>query len=156
MLYATAKGEHDRSNSILVSFDVRWEDAFLNDRISVIFRKMVPRNVFPKMLYVYIKRPSSKVIGRTKINEIRHVALDEAFGLAKRACIAPQELKEYIGSLNKIGVYFIEDFELAPTYASLKSIWQYVKFYPAQSFQSLSIDFKALIDKMCSFSEENR
>lgn len=155
MISATAKSTENRSDSILVSFDSRWEKYFIEDRISVIFRKRMPK-ITPMVLYVYIGSPKSRVIGRAFVNKIGNVKLERALSLAQKGCITDTEIRSYVGSQTDIGVYFIDSFELAPTPPRLSKIREHARFYPPQSFVILSARFKELLNSLCSFDEESQ
>jgi len=151
MIAVTAKGHHDRSDSVLVSFDSKWEESFLNKNIFAVFRKRVPITFLPAVLYIYINSPGSRVIGKAKIKKIELVDISTAISLSNSACISGEEIRSYIGNSNKLGVYLLDKFAAAPTPATLKAIRKHMKFYPPQSFLILSKQSKALLEKLCSF-----
>jgi predicted transcriptional regulator len=152
MIIAKATDRKSRSDSILVSFHSRWEKPFLQNQIRVIFRKRVPTSYTPSFLYIYLNRPSSRVIARANIKKIDFVGLDEALKLSKKAAITTNELKSYMTGRDDVGMYFLKSVELATKPFSLEEMRENMRFTPPQSFVILSKNANNMIRKRCGFS----
>jgi len=156
LIQAKASGLEDRSDSILVSFDSKWEDLLLNNHIFTVFRKKVPKTFDPAWLYIYINIPEAKIVGRAKIKKIETVNLSKAISLSKSACLDINELKSYMDNSDKVGAYFLKTVQTAPLFVNLQTVKKHLKFYPPQSFLILSKEAKMIIDKLCLIAKEEK
>jgi len=149
---AKAIQSSDRSDGMLVSFEHRWLDPFLNDPPRAVLRKRVPTLERPKWLYIYVNSPASMICGRIRIKEIQFVSLLCATKLADKLLLSGQEIKSYFGGLTKVGLYMLDTMQLANKPTKLAWIKKRMFFFPPQSFLFLSRKAKRVIDGAAGFA----
>lgn len=141
----------ERSNAIIVSFDSKWHQPFLNSEFSVVIRKRVPRDRTFEWIYAHIKSPIGAICGRARIKSIGTMGADQALSLYKSINLSKDEIAEYISGEDSIGFYAIDQYEIAINPANTELINDYLKYSPPQSFTILSTVAKKTIDEICGF-----
>lgn len=141
----------ERSNAIIVSFDSKWHQPFLNSEFSVVIRKRVPRDRTFEWIYAHIKSPVGAICGRARIKRIGTMAPDQAANLFKSINLSKNEIIQYISGDGAIGFYEIGQFYVAAKPARTDEINKYINYNPPQSFTILSTVAKKTIDALCGF-----
>jgi hypothetical protein len=73
------------------------------------------------------------------------VKIGHALSLSRLGILA------YLGADDAVGVYWIENIEFPRTEVSTSQLTRRLVYYPPQSFFSLSLEAKRIIDEMCGF-----
>lgn len=147
MNWFKAENDNDRSGDILVSFDAKWDAGFKNENIRYVFRKRVPTAFKPKDMYIYISSPIKTLIGRARIKSVKKLPADNSLEFAKGAAISQEELKEYIGTYEEVGIYEIDRIHLFSCPVPLDYLQSKTGFTPPQSFVALSHRASELLQK---------
>lgn len=151
---AKAQSEHDRSDSIIVSFDPEWHEKIRRSDFSVIIRKRTPAKVQPSFIYFHVNAPVGKISARARILSIQKIDTATALELSSRIGIDRSLIKKYIGPAASVGAYFIENIELPEIEISTKEIQKKCVYTPPQSFLFLSREGKSVIDQLCRFKPD--
>lgn len=130
--------DSNASRSILVPFDQKWESALQDNQIRVVFRKRGPRAFTPDSIFVYIGRPSSRLIGRLEVRSFEFLPLADAVTLSKSGGMSEADLSKYAGEYKELAVFRVGAFEAASTPLALSELASSYSFYPPQSFLRLS------------------
>lgn len=141
----------ERSNAIIVSFDSKWHQPFLNAEFSVVIRKRVPRDRTFDWIYVHIKSPIGAICGRARIKRIGTMATNQAANLSESISLSKSEIIKYASGDEAIGFYEIGRFDVASEPVKTDEINKYINYNPPQSFTILSTLAKNAIDALCGF-----
>lgn len=141
----------ERSNAIIVSFDSKWHQPFLNSEFSIVIRKRVPRDRTFEWIYAHIKSPIGAICGRARIKSIGTMGADQAASLCKSINMSKNEIMKYISGEDSIGFYKIGQYDVAGNPAKTDFINNYINYSPPQSFTILSEFAKNTIDSICRF-----
>lgn len=131
-------------------------DAICKRRIKGILRKRIPTTSQVRWLYAYMNSPISAVVGRAAIKRVLSVSLPEATLKAKELGLSSAEIREYFAKAERVGLYEINDIEIARPQLQLDSIRKELVFYPPQSFVFLSKAGKAIFDERAHFKIADR
>ena len=145
----------ERSNAIIVSFDSKWYQPFLNSEFSLVIRKRVPRDRTFEWIYAHIKSPIGAICGRVRIKGIGTMGADEAESLFEKINLSKREISEYISGEDSIGFYKIGQCDPAIRPAKIDVINNYIKYNPPQSFTILSMTARKTIDALCGFDHSS-
>jgi predicted transcriptional regulator len=141
----------DTSDSIIVSFESRWESIFYEKRLKGFIRKRLPKSLPPKFVYAYFGSPTCRIALRAKVLKIEEVPVNYVQSNAASLCISKDEIVDYCGTNPRIGLCTIGKIELARHPISLAKLKTRLAFFPPQSFLILSHHAKAEIDKLAAF-----
>ena len=120
-------------NSVIYSFQSRWEKLLKTRKIKVFFRKKKPK-LHPQRIYFYVGWPSMKIIGYSKVIKIQNVNLDEAKLLLSEGKISEEELVKYIGFTDNVHAFWLNKPTILPTPLESSDLNNRFGFTPPQSF----------------------
>lgn len=121
------------NNSVVYSFQSRWEEHLNSKSISVFFRKRAPK-LRPETIYIYVGSPVKKIIGRAKVTKILQEDLRSSMEKKSLAKISADELTSYIGRSGKVYSIEISEVEIFKDPPNLKMLNEAFGFNPPQSF----------------------
>ncbi len=150
-IWAKAETPEMRSDAIVVSFDYIWYEPLHRRRFSAIIRKRVPTSFQPSWIYFHINSPKSAICARASLKGIDHLDLKSAIDIEKFLGLSRDEIISYFGHLDSIGVYLLENIELAEVEVSIGKLAERLIYNPPQSFFALSRPAKMVINQMCGF-----
>jgi predicted transcriptional regulator len=148
---AKATSPESASDSIVVSFDSRWEDIFLTKSISGFIRKRLPKTHATKYVYFYFGGPSRQISLRGRVREITEISVKDALSLATSLCISKEEISAYCEGTPTIGICKIHKLQKARQPVSLEKLRSRLSFFPPQSFVILALEAKRAIDELAKF-----
>ena len=149
VLSAKAITETDRSDSVLVSFDSRWEQAIKKGGVKAFIRKRLPKTITPKWVYAYCGSPVAAILARFRINRIGEISSTEAVKLASRLSMSANDVAAYCRGRSIIGYCEVSKTQKSKKPMTLVSIRSLMSFHPPQSFIILSKDACEMIDTAC-------
>lgn len=133
--------------SVVYSFFYKWEAPLRAGRVRLFFRKRCPAEM-PSRVYFYIGSPLKALVGSAAVSQIDRVSKDDALLLAGDGCITSDELSEYIGHSNAVGVLWIEDFHFFAHPIPAAKMMAEIGLSPPQNFQKISAEDEAAIRKL--------
>lgn len=128
----------EQSDAIILSFEERWEQSLVGNKISCVFRKRAPTKNDIKWMYVYVGSPRKAIIGKYEIKEIELLNVDAAVDLAVLGGLTKSELLDYAEDYSQIYLFSVQEFMKADKYADLDILKGKYKFTPPQSYLILS------------------
>lgn len=144
----------DASESIVVSFEAKWDQPLRKNEVSVVFRKRGPRNFTPKYIYVYVGSPVCALTGRFAVEKCERLSTKDAVALADAGAIAADELERYARDYDHLYVFTVGDFESSKKELAYSDLSEKFGFSPPQSFFVLSKDGKSTVDKKAGFAKK--
>lgn len=148
---AKATSTESTSDSIIVSFDSRWENIFLTKPISGFIRKRLPKTHKTKYVYFYFGGPSRQIAFRASVREIAEIPVNTALSFATSLCISRLEIRSYCEGTPTVGICKIHKIKKAHQPVSLEKLRSRLLFFPPQSFVILGIEAKRIIDQLAGF-----
>ena len=139
------------SDSIVVSFEARWDGIFLKGGVLGFIRKRLPRTTQPKWVYAYFGTPLSRISFKAEIKSISEVPVSVALARARDLSISREEINEYCTGLSKIGLCLTGTPIFARHKVEMKDLRSAMSFFPPQSFLTLSKDAKKAIEAFGRF-----
>jgi len=148
---AKANSPAEASDSILVSFEARWEELFISGQVSGFIRKRLPRTTSPKWIYAYFGTPLARISVKAQIKSISEVPIGQVIASASDLCISKEEIREYCAGLSSIGLCLIATPFVSNHKLGLERMRSTLSFFPPQSFLILSKDAKRIIESIGQF-----
>ena len=131
-------------NSVIYSFQSRWENSLKSSKIKVFFRKKKPK-LQPPRIYFYVGSPTKKIIGFSKVIKIQNVNLDEAKLFSSHGKISEKELISYIGCKGNVYAFWIETPTIFATSIEGPVLNSLFGFNPPQSFCNMRTGMEEFI-----------
>lgn len=148
-LSAKASSDGNRSDSVLVSFDSRWEHAINNGDLKAFIRKRLPKTITPKWIYGYCGSPVAAILARFRVIRVTEVSSLEAVKLASRLGMSAGDVESYCKGRPIIGYCEVAEMQKALRPMTLQDIRSVMSFHPPQSFIILSKTACEIIDSTC-------
>lgn len=149
VLSAKANTEANRSDSVLVSFDSRWEHSIKSGDLKAFIRKRLPKTVAPKWIYGYCGSPVAAILARFRVIRVTEVSSSDAVKLASRLGMSAVDVASYCKGRSTIGYCEVTGMQKAERPMTLVKIRSLMSFHPPQSFIILSKDACEIIDSEC-------
>ncbi|MBR2572725.1 MAG: hypothetical protein IKE14_00195 [Loktanella sp.] len=138
----------ERSQSVVYSFQGRWEEALRMQQVLVFFRKKRPTKC-PSRVFFYIGVPVKAIIGFAEVQEIRRITLGEANAIRNEAAISERELEKYIGKSGVVHAIRIGRARFFREPMKLSALTEEFGFNPPQSFSIMDEEVEAsILDKV--------
>lgn len=153
---AKAVKAEELAGAVVVSFDAQWMDIICARKIKSILRKRTPTTSQVQWLYAYVNSPISAVVARTAVKKVSSVSLSAAISKARDLGLSASQIRSYFAKAQHVGLYEINDIEVAKTPLQLDSIRKELIFYPPQSFIFLSKVGKEILDVRAHFRTTDR
>jgi predicted transcriptional regulator len=128
-------------NSVVYSFEGRWEVPLRSGDVRVFFRKRRPIQA-PRLVFLYVGVPVKAIIGFAQLVSISEVTLDDACEIRNEGSIAVSELSKYIGAMGKVHALRIDRPVLFRSPFGLDRLSAKYGFNPPQSFSIMSAEFE--------------
>jgi predicted transcriptional regulator len=135
------KTTNDVPRSVVYSFNGRWEEPLISEKVEVFFRKRRPV-VTPSRVFFYVGSPVKKMIGFAGIKKIEPVDLEAAKMIRKSGAITDDELTSYIGQDGIVSAFWIGTPAIFSEPFTLSELNERHGFYPPQSFSNVSKEFE--------------
>jgi hypothetical protein len=139
------------AEAVVVSFHSSWQEKIRKSAFNTILRKRIPILAHPQRMYFHVNSPIGAICARAEIREIKNISKNEALELEHSINLSTEKIQKYIGSANQIGAYFISHIDYAPHEARSRDINCEFRYYPPQSFVSLSKEHEEKIVKICRY-----
>jgi predicted transcriptional regulator len=146
----------DNGNSIILSFDSKWDAALRNSMVSVVFRKTGPTRFLPTYMYIYLNAPISAIIGGFPITRIENLSVEDAVKAASAGGLTENEIRAYAAtafgkSYSVLVAYYVGRLQLATSPITQQYLKSKYGFWPSPSFIPLSMTGKATLDRLGDF-----
>jgi len=120
-------------NTVIYSFNGRWEKPLREGKVRVFFRKRCPVST-PNRIAFYVGVPIKEIIGYANLERIDLVNLQGAIAMKHKGCISDSELLSYIGGTGEVHALHIGPPILLPRPLHLQNLSAEYDFNPPQSF----------------------
>jgi hypothetical protein len=153
-VYAKATQAKDRSNAIVVSFDVSSYPLIRSRAFSVIIRKRTPVTFAPDWLYLHVNAPRSAICARARVQATGRISSQEAVAHSRMIGLSGPEIRAYVGRDEDVGCYEIASLEFPQQEVPTTTLRLHMNYFAPQSFFALSLEGKECVDRLCGFSVE--
>jgi len=126
-----------KNQSVVYSFEGRWEEPLRSGAIRVFFRKRRPLK-FPNRVFLYVGVPVKAIIGFAEVESIVEVTLNQSKAIQTEGAITENELVRYIGDHGKVHAIRIGRPTIFPERFDLRELKEEYGFNPPQSFSIMN------------------
>jgi len=143
--------QSDQASSFVLAIDVMWIEQLLAGTLLHLIRKRIPRQSSPKFVYLHANSPVSAIVAKATIQRIEEITVSEALALANELKMSCGSVKEYVGSLDRMGLLVFSCVSPAEKFGSIDILRQHLDYHPPQSFSFVSDSASTIIDRICGF-----
>jgi len=145
---------NDVSNAIILTFHGKWYLPLIQGDVTLVFRKYLPADFTPSLVYAYVCAPTSAIVARMDVLLYESLPAREVIELAEEGLHSRNELRSYAKDFSELQIMRFGATRVAKNVITQKTLTEKYQFWPASTFIPLSSKGVKTLDSLGSFQLE--